>query len=159
MVSKTTPNTMPLPRTALGFDGSDFHALKTDADGRLIVRGEDQLFSIRGVFAKGGTSVISGADGYVESAAVGAGHYRVVTTIVAWDVTSPTTKIRLVNYHAGLVVHIDAKSAAYVAGEGMAWSGFTYQDAGDTIRAYFAGGQAGDTCRLDVTGYTMTVET
>ncbi|GAH65539.1 unnamed protein product [marine sediment metagenome] len=39
------------------------------------------------------------------------------------------------------------------------WTGHTYLDASDNIRAYFTGGLAADSCQIYLTGYSMTLET
>jgi len=135
------------------------HALQSIATDRLIVRGEDQLFSFKGVLGITGEAVISGANGYIESIAVPAGEIWVVSTILARDNTSPTTRIILVNRHDGASITVNDEIRAFGALDWSVWGGHTYMDQGDVVRASFIGGQAGDTCRIDVSGYRMTVET
>lgn len=40
MTGKVTPKRLPLPRTMLGWDGTDFHAVKVKDDGTLLVEVE-----------------------------------------------------------------------------------------------------------------------
>jgi len=134
------------------------NALQTVATDRLIVRGEDQQFSFRGVLADSITGAISGADGFLDGPAVPAGQYWVVTTIAARDATNAVTRIILANRHDGVNYDIEDVVRAFGAGERAIWSGHTYLDSGDYIRATFIGGQAADTCLVTVTGYRMTVE-
>ncbi|GAJ19150.1 unnamed protein product, partial [marine sediment metagenome] len=93
MDGKVTPKRMPSPRTALGYDGTDFHALKVDSKRRLSVRGEDQLFSYKEPLLNTRNAAISGADGYSNSNTVSEGEVWVVTSVSAIDMTSPTTEI------------------------------------------------------------------
>jgi len=156
---QVTPKRLPSPRTILGWDGTDFFALKVDSKGRLIVRGEDQLFSMNQVLGLSINAVISGADGYISSGTVALGRYWVVTTVVAFDVTTAVTRITMDTVHDGVRCEIHAEERAFGLVERACWSGHTYLDKDDEIRAYFQGGLAGDQVRLRITGYQMDYET
>ena len=180
MVDYIIPEGAPMPRAMLGWDGADYYVLRTDAAGnvqmdalgnanldqalqsiaadRLQVRGEDQLFSFKGVLVETRTAVVSGASGYIESIVVPAGEVWVVTTLVAHDSTSPLTSIYFQARHDGVNVEVYSEWGAFVAYQSAVWSGHTYLDPGDTIRAGFAGSLVGDSCILDITGYRMTLE-
>lgn len=134
-------------------------ALESKALDRLIVRGEDQLPSIKGVLCKAATAVISGDDGFILSPAVPPNTYWLITTAVARDDTTPVTEIRLSNLHDAVDYEIDSQLKAFAAGERHSWTGLTLLDPSDTIRALFIGGLAGDNVRLRLTGLTMTKET
>ncbi|GAI61420.1 unnamed protein product [marine sediment metagenome] len=149
----------PSPRTALFWNGTAWQYALVGLGGRLIVRGEDQLFSISGVLAITVAGLISGADGTIQTPAVPAGSYWVVTSVVARDVTSPTTAIALHNFHNGVGTNIKRELRAFAANEDLCWTGHTYLDVDDVILAEYSGGLVGDTCGLHVTGYVMTVET
>jgi len=136
-----------------------YNALQSIAADRLIVRGEDQLFTINGPVAQSVTAAISGADGYIQSAPVPAGFYWDITTIVARDVTTATTAIDILNLHDAVFASVRREARAFAANEDLVWSGHTFLDVADVIRVYFTGGLADDVCRLDMTGYQMTVET
>ncbi|MBU1067167.1 hypothetical protein KKE60_05240 [Patescibacteria group bacterium] len=142
----------------LGWDGTDYYVMRTDAAGRHQVRGEDQLFSFKGVLAIRVTAVISGANGFIATPAVPVGEVWVVTTITAQDSTSATTNMEFRIDHDGTLIMIHAEWQAFVAWQGAVWSGHTYLDPGDYVRADFAGGLVGDNCLLYVTGYRMTLE-
>jgi len=158
MVDYIIPEGAPMPRAMLGWDGADYRVPRMRADGALQVRGEDQLFSFKGVLAVRVAAVISGANGFITSPAVPAGEVWVVTTITAQDSTSPTTSMEFWFDHDGTLVMIHAEWAAFVAWQGAVWSGHVYLDPGDFVRADFAGGLVGDNCFLYVTGYRMTLE-
>jgi len=134
------------------------HALQSVATDRLQVRGENQLFSFNGVLAASSSGAISGANGFVDSPAVPAGVIWVVTTISVVDVTTAPTQVYIMNRHNAVEYIIKHEVKAFVASEQCYWQGHTYLDQGDTIRAYFIGGLAGNTCNVFLTGYIMTLE-
>ena len=196
------PPKAPMPRALLGYDGTDFYVLRTDATGhlqidvltsalpagaataanqdteitalqlidnlynalqsvatdRLRVRGENQLFSFKGVLCVARASGISGAGGYGDSDAVPAGEIWVVTTVSAGDSSSATTQHRFFNRHDGTDARFYTRVATIPAAEHSTWGGLTTLDEGDIVRAYFIGGLAGDTVRVELTGYRMTLE-
>lgn len=158
MEGKVTPKRLPLPRTMLGFDGTDFVALKTDADGRLIVRGEDQLFNIEEVVAEYTSGAISGAEGFFASAPVPAGRYWVITNVRMADETTATTVHTLSIRHAGTDTYFGQNTAAFGANVASVWGGHIYLAATDVIRVWFAGGLVADTCHVWITGYQMDIE-
>ncbi len=153
------PISPPAPRSALFWDGTHWHVPRVDDDGRVQVRGEDQLFSITGVIALAASFTLTALQMWVESLPVPAGAYWIITSIVAWDATTPTTAIDMVNFHNGVDVYVDSAFGAFVAGHRQPWSGHTYLDAGDTIHIYFTGAAINDICHVHITGYQMTVET
>jgi len=158
MVDYIIPEGAPMPRAMLGWDGADYRVPRMRADGALQVRGEDQLFSFKGVLVETRTAVVSGASGYIESIVVPAGEVWVVTTLAARDSTSPITSIYFQARHDGVNVEVYSEWGAFVAYQSAVWSGHTYLDPGDTIRVGFAGSLVGDSCILDITGYRMTLE-
>ena len=134
-------------------------ALESVATDRLIVRGENQLFSMKGVLALYRSAVISGADGYIDSNSVPAGEYWIVTTIMGGDATTAPTMMRLWNRHDGVAVCIHEEIKAFAIAERTEWAGHTCLDQGDNIRIGCIGGLAGDTCFIEISGYRMTPET
>ncbi len=149
----------PSPRTALFWDGTRWGCAIVDAAGRIRVRGEDQLFSLRGVVAKIVSTAVSGADGYIESPAVPANRFWVITTIVAHSRDRAVTRIHFNSHHDGVGYYLASWFEAIGVEDERYWSGHTVLDAGDTIRAYFTGVLAADRARLWITGYEMTLET
>lgn len=135
------------------------NALQSVDTDRLIVRGEDQLFSFKGVLSQKDDAVISGANGYSESGVVPAGEVWCVTTIAAYDRTSATTRHVYVTRRNGVVLAIGENIAALAADKPSFWSGWTWLDTDDRIRVYFTGGLVGDNCRIETQGYKMTKET
>ena len=133
-------------------------ALQSVATDRLIVRGEDQLFSYKGTLHEFRAAAISGADGYVDSQPAPAGEIWVVTNIVARDRTTATTEHEHQLFHDGGEVRFGHVLAAMAADIFSYWSGWIWLDPSDTIRVYFLGGLAGDTCHVHLTGYIMTLE-
>jgi len=134
-------------------------ALGGPANARLIVRGEDQLFSLLSVLAVSRSADVSGADGTGDSNLVTAGRYWIVTNIAAQDITNPLTGIGLYKRHDAASYAFHEERRAVAAGEYITWSGQAYLDPGDYIRVHFQGSQAGDSCRVVLTGYQMTLET
>jgi len=134
-------------------------ALQSVATDRLQVRGEDQLFSFKGVLALHSTDVLADDDGSLDSPAVPAGEIWVVTTVVVCDSTSPCASIVVANFHDGAGFEIEREVKAFAIGERKNWGGHTYLDPSDTIRVTFYGGKAGDTCHVWITGFRMTLET
>lgn len=134
-------------------------ALESVNTDRLQVRGEDQLFSFDGPISNAISAAISGPNGYIESPAVSAGHYWVITTITGSDQTTAPTSIEIFKHYGATNVMIDAETKAFAIAEAKPWSGHVHLDVDDTIRIYFTGGLGGDTCAIHITGYQMTVET
>lgn len=134
------------------------NALQSVATDRLIVRGEDQLFSIAGLVSDSVAAVISGANGYIDSTPVGAGTYWVITNSVAWDATTATTRHTRDRRSGGVDYAFDAQYAAFGVGIRTTWSGLLFLGPTDVVRCAFLGGIAGDNCRLICTGYRMTIE-
>jgi len=152
------PNHVPSPRTPLGWDGADYRAMKVDASGRVSVRGENQLFSLKSVLGDARAAVVSGAGGWVESGACPAGVYWVVTTIAAMDQTTAITGVRINNMHGGFPYTISETRRAIATWERICWGGITVLDVADVVRVEFLGSLAGDICEIHLTGYIMTVE-
>ncbi len=175
------PTAPPSPRAALFWDGTYWRMAAVDAAGhlqmdavtiagldgalqsvatdRLIVRGEDQLFSFRDVLATGQAVAVSGADGYTASPAVPGDEIWVVTTVAARLWTRPTTAHTYWNHHDGVSRFFYHDTRAIGTAEWTFWGGHTYLDASDVIRVSFAGCLAGDSGEVVVTGYRMTLET
>ncbi len=154
-VTRVSP---PSPRTALFWDGTHWHVPRVDDHGRVQVRGEDQLFSLKGLLVSRRAAVISGAGGFVDSATCPANEIWIVTTISVSDDTSPTTEHYADNRHPWATARINTDTQAFAAGQRSEWSGHTYLGHNGTIRANFVGGLAGDTCTVDLTGFIMTEE-
>jgi len=134
------------------------NALQSVATDRVKVRGENQLFSFKGVLVDYVWDIISGVDGYRESNVVPAGEVWVVTTICGSEVVRPTTAMLFGVNHDGGFYMAGIETRAIGTDEHVCWSGHMYLDAADYVRVYFIGGQAGDGTRVYVTGYRMTAE-
>jgi len=132
--------------------------LQSVATDRLQVRGEDQLVSVRGVLQSYLLGTITGADGYIESAAVPAGRIWVVTTIASRNSSRDLTGMGFRVYDGAVTYPIYEDRRAIVNGEYASWSGHTYLEAGDTIRVQHQGAQDGDGANVTLTGHVMTVE-
>jgi len=144
--------------TVLGQIADLRHALQSVATDRLLVRGEDQLFSFKGVLANTRNAAISVANGYVDSQPVPANTIWCMTNFKAFNNTSPTTAHIYELNHDGARYGFGDEVAAFAAGGPSYWSGFLWLDPSDTIRVYFIGGLVGDTCYVVLTGYIMTLE-
>ena len=134
-------------------------ALQSVATDRLIVRGDDQLFSFKERLISRREAVISGAAGFVDSNSPAAGQIWVVTNVGAADLTTATTEHRFYQRDGGLEACIHRQTEAFGLNGNSHWHGHIYLKEDDEVRVFFAGALAGDTCRVDLTGYIMTLET
>lgn len=134
-------------------------ALQSTALDRLLVRGMDQLFSFKAVLAEKINAIISGAGGFIDSDPCPANTIWCVTNIQAFDATNPTTEHRFQLRHDGISYGIGEQTAALAALDSSYWNGLTWLDYQDTIRVYYIGALAGDTCYILLSGYAMTLET
>jgi len=135
------------------------NALQSKALDRLIVRGDDQVVSIKSRLAPRVNGALSGADGFIDSSTPPAGEYWHITYIAVADTTSPTTGMRVQMQIPGAIQDIREEIAARAADECFGFPCELWLANPDAIRAYFAGGQAGDTVRIGLFGHRMTVET
>lgn len=134
-------------------------ALQSVATDRLIVRGEDQLFSFQIVMANTRSAAVSGAGGWVDSMPCAPGDIWHVTNVAAYDNTSPTTEHLVWLRHNGVNYVVGREVAAFAAWDASVYHGDFWLDEDDTVRVRFAGSLAGDICTVEVTGYVMTLET
>jgi len=203
MSPTVNPSTVPMPRGCLGWDGTNFYVLRTDATGhlqidvltsalpagaatlaeqetqtatlelialirnalqsvdtdRLIVRGEDQLYSIKEPVAEFRSVAISGADGYGRSVTVPANTIWKITQVCTQDATNAVTEVQFRFWHDGGDYIFANDIRAIGAGEYICTACEIWMDPGDEIRPVFTGGQAGDTIYTIVTGHAITLET
>jgi len=170
----------PSPRTALFWNGTAWQwalvdaagrlqidvvdaaglqdALQSVATDRLIVRGEDQLFSFRERLGSTRTAAISGAGGFIASNPVPAGRVWKVTNIHASDLTSPTTSHAFAIQRGAATYYFNQNTAAFAIGEGSFYNGEVWLEPTDVVRVWFTGGLGADNCIVTLTGYEMTKE-
>ncbi len=175
------PNHVPSPRTLLAWDGAAYRPVAIDALGRLnvnvltnlglddalqsvatdrlIVRGEDQVFSYNQPVVKVLTAVISGADGFIASDSPPDGFVWVITNIGASDRTGVTTEHRYYMFDLVTQAQYFRSVLAFGVSEISFWGGHLYLEHDDVVRVYFIGGLVGDSCRIELVGYEMTKET
>lgn len=134
------------------------HALLSIDTDRLVVRGEDQLFSFAGPIDSVTTGQPSGASGYKDSHPVPAGQIWVVTTVAARDRSAALTHTVIAVRHAGFDVTLKGELRAIAQWEWVSWSGTTYLTEGAVIRVTFSGCGAGDTVDVHTNGHVMTLE-
>jgi len=115
------------------------------------------VFGFSNILAFRTSAVISGANGYIYSAAVPAGEIWVVTNIGVADIVTATTRNRIAIRHSGTNLAIADVVDAFGIALYATWSGHAYLGYQDLIRADFAGGLAGDVCYIDVIGYKMLI--
>ena len=160
MVGKITPVYIPKPVGMLGWDGTDFHALKVDAAGNLVLGSKlesgDQLFAHKAGVYDFSHGVPSGANGYRMSTLVPASTIWVITAISAHDNTTANTRHLYQLVHAGTDQIIYELTAAIAIGRASSLQCELYLGPGDFIRAFFVGALANDACRLNILGYAMT---
>ena len=184
MVGKITPVYIPRPVGILIWDGADFWAAKGDADGhlqvdaltaatgldallnalqsvntdKLIVKGQDQLFSFKSGVADKSQGAPSAAGGYRESTAVPVGAIWVITQIAAFDNTTANTIHNYYLYRGGAYYDLYELRATIAIGQRSSLHSQIYMIADDTIRVMFTGSLAEDVCILAISGYSMTAE-
>ena len=154
----TDPNEPYFKNGIWGWATDQWRRLSADAAGRLQVRGEDQLFSFRGVLANDRSAVVNAANGYVDSHACPAGEIWCVTNLRAFDQDNATTRHRYLLHHDGASYGFGETVADFAFSDPSYWHPFVWLDQGDTIRIYFQGALATNTCTIHLTGYRMTLE-
>ena len=152
------PKEAPDPRALLGYDGTDFPVLKTDSDGRLHVRGEDQAFSFKSTLLNVRNAPISGADGFCNSNVVPADQIWVVTSVSAIDMTTPTTEVIMMIRRGEASYYFHAENAYKHASQAWTVQCQKHLTVDDVVQVYFIGGLAADDCWVTLTGHIMTAE-
>lgn len=133
--------------------------IQTDAKGRLIVRGENQLFTFKDTFELIVNTPLSGAGGYMASGAVPAGEIWVITAATAIDVTGATTRISFARRSGVWAYTFGGERGPIGVSDMVFWSGHEYCKEDDLLWTYFIGAGAADVCYAYFTGYIMTKET
>lgn len=133
-------------------------ALQSVDTDRLIVRGEDQLFSFKERIAEQvSLTVHAGGNQNLEIGPVPANEVWIITSMLAIDETSAITAIRMgMQTAAGLMVARRAETVPMLTP--VEWSGHAYAENPDTVRARFYGTAVNDTLVFWIIGYVMTKE-
>ncbi len=174
------PKHAPVPIAVIGWDGAAYRVFALDATGRLnvnvlanlglddalqsvatdrlIVRGEDQLHSFKAALGVRTSGVVSGANGYFDSAPGGAGYVWVVTSVAAKDATSPCTAIEMLTRVGASNFRFSNTMIALPANQWFTIQCEKWLDPTDLIRIYFRGSLAGDSCEVEITGHYFTLE-
>jgi len=134
------------------------NALRSVDTDALQVRGEDQLFSVKARYteavvndaAAAGTNTLAGAF-------VPANTILVVTNISVQNTSNDTTRTYIVLDTPGDDVYLRSVPSL-VKWTTLDWSGWQVLDVGSRISGVLYGCTAGDSIRLDVGGFTMTLE-
>ena len=151
------PPAAPGPVSVLGWDGAQFYVIRTDDEGRQIVRGEDQLWNIQSRYAesKENLNAAAGVNDLAISATP-AFHYRVVTNVTAFNRTTAISRILLSSGAASDSRAIDIKlpTAIYDA---LRWTGTLVLEPMDYLTARFYDCVAGDDIFMYVRGFYMTL--
>jgi len=134
------------------------NALQSVAADRVLVRGSDQLVSVLGVLRSRTTGAVSGANGYLASAAPAAGTRWHVTRISARDNTSAVTVIEYSVYSGGVYVALHQDRTGYAAAALSSLACDFWLEAGVPLRIIFTGALVDDQCEVIVWGHTQTVE-
>lgn len=134
-------------------------ALESVSTDRLIVRGEDQMFTYLGSLHTYTVGTISGANGHLDSITATAGEIWKVTTTAIADVTTPTTQHRFHLRSPPTSYRIHTNTAAFAANQFSYLHSDLWLDAGDLLRCNFLAGLPGDTCVITLIGHRMTLET
>lgn len=160
MVGKITPVYIPKPVGILGYDGTDFYAVKVDAAGNLVLGSKlesgDQHMGFKATVNLGTQATISGANGYIETTAVPAGEIWVLSRILARDSTTATTLHEYQTNDGAAQLRFSVQRGTFGISYVTETVGLVYLSAGDKVRVTFTGGAANDTCVIWVHGYSMT---
>lgn len=181
MAGKVIPRRLPTPRTALGYDGEDFRALKVNLDGelqnasldllavlwnclrsvgtdRFMVKGEDQLFSYKDRYAERVVDLDpAGPWISLPGTPVPPGEVWFVQAMRGVDATGIPTLVELRVGGAGVTASLTIATPT-AAAESILWSGEIVMAEGDVASARFDGFTAGDGLYLDIWGLKMTKE-
>ncbi len=122
---------------------------------RVASKGGDKIFGFESVVADVVVTTISGAGGYIQSTVVPTGKVWLITTVMAKDKTSATTRMLFTSLRSGVEYDFYHQKKAFAADEDMCWEGQLYLGAADRVRVYFVGGLAGDNCLVTITGVQM----
>ena len=158
MVGRITPIYVPKPVGMLGWDGTDFWAVKVDTSGRVQVRGSDQLFSFHDRLHIAISATVSGANGYISSGAVPAGVVWVITQAGARDNTTATTSHYYCVYDGATLAYVYELKGTIVQWQMSSLHSQIYLKEGDSLRVYFQGSTSTDNAWLGINGYIMTKE-
>lgn len=152
------PEHVPSPRTLLAWNGTAYRPITIDAAGRVQVRGEDQVFSFKGVLADHTSTASLGADGRTASTAVPVGTIWKVTNIAVTNWNRAITRLEFILVHDAVWYRFAEYNIARAAQEFAFWNGEIYADPDDRIYAQVFGSLVDDALVMDITGYTMTLE-
>lgn len=134
------------------------NALQSIDTDRLIARGEDQLFSIDEPIAFVTTANLPGVDGIIETSPCPSGVYWAVTTMAGANTVRATTEHYFLLKKGADYLHLKMQQQAFGIWASSYWSGLTLLEPGHKLAMQFNGGQAGDSCKIFVTGYRITIE-
>jgi len=132
---------------------------KLGASGGLIVRGEDQLFSFKGVLLTHEIGSCSGADGYFDHSSVPAGEIWIVTVVTGRNNSRVTTEFVFAGVHNATIAVFHVEPSDFAIDQRSIWNGEIYLGPGDNIRVYNSGSQLDDSIRIELFGHRMTLET
>lgn len=132
------------------------HSVDTD---QILVRGMDQLYSVKDVLGVRRDAALSGNDGYIASTPATAGEIWKVTSISGVNRARATTGHRLIFMHLGSSIYLGDDLIARDADVRSRNLCEIWMAPTDTIRCYFSGGLANDACRLALAGHRLTLET
>jgi len=181
MMPEILPDHVSSPRTALFWDGTAYRpgtidaaghiqidvlgnanldgALQSVATNRLIVRGEDQLFSLKEPLYDHRSAGCSAIDGYLNSNVVPANTIWVVTRIASRNTTRATTEHRYEVNHNVVFYQIGKETGAFAAGVNVYEPCRIVLGPNDYLRVYYIGALLGNTVSVTAIGYQMTLET
>ena len=155
MADYVLPEDSPYPRSALGWDGTDFQVIGVDVTGRLRVGLIPRTYNHYGQYRQQVVELNPGAgDFHLYGTACPAGAIYKVTNIVAFDNTTNITSIVL-GTRLGLD-HMDVHAEVVAAaGQRIMWNGEIWLDPTYQIFAHFVGSLVGDDLYLNIHGHYM----
>jgi len=158
MANEVYPIRAPAPNAPVHFDGSDWRVPLVDTAGRQQVRGEDQLFSYKGQFARQyyDGAAAAGKNTF-DTETVPAGEVWVVTGAMAFDFSSACTYVYIGVRRGGTIYQMRILSSP-AAFEAVHFSGHFYAVEDDDLYVEFEGVTAGDALIGNFWGYRMTLE-
>jgi len=134
------------------------NALQSVATDQLLVRGQDQLFSIDEILALRKAVTATYNNYMVASDPVPAGKYWIITQVHMMNTTRTTSRHTRYIRRSSVSLEFDRQVAAFPAYTPTNWQGLIYLDAGASIWTEFTGSQTGDGLHQILFGYQMSLE-
>jgi len=160
MAGRIDPLYIPKVAGVVGWDGTNFHALKCNTAGNLridaLLGSGDQLFSYQESLLHLTKTTVTGANGHADTTAVPVGEIWHVTHVCGVDWTKATTAhvYRLTRGGETYVFHDITQAFAIGARHTLQCD--LYMDPGDVLQVWFTGANNADVAWIYAFGSIMS---